>query len=68
MARLLSRLPLLFLFLQWLPAFAAEEAPVEKASPVVVITFLVLLVGACAGYGVYLAMANKGEPEEDDKP
>ena len=66
MARLLSRIPLLFVLLQWLPVLAAEEAPTEKASPLVVITFLVLLVGACAGYGVYLMMSNKGKPEKDD--
>lgn len=65
MSRLLSRLPLLFLFLQWLPAYAVEEAPIEKASPVVVIAFLVLLFGACAGYGVYLLMAQKGKPDKD---
>lgn len=65
MARLISRLSPLFLFLMWLPAYAAEEAPVEKASPIVVIGFLVLLVGACAGYGVYLLMAQKGKGEND---
>lgn len=66
MARLLSRFPALFLLLQWLPAFAAEEAPVEKASPIVVIGFLVLFLGACAGYGVYLLMSQKGKPEKDE--
>ena len=66
MARLLSRLPVLFLFLQWLPAYAIEEAPVEKASPLVVISFLVLLVGACVGYGIYLLMAQKGKPGKDE--
>ena len=65
MARLLSRLSPLFLLLMWLPAYAAEEAPVEKASPIVVIGFLVLLFGACAGYGVYLLMANKGKDGKD---
>ena len=67
MTRLLSRLSLLFLLLlQWLPACAIEEAPVEKASPVVVIAFLVLLVGGIAGYGIYLALAQKRDPAQDE--
>jgi hypothetical protein len=66
-ARLLSRLsPLSLFLLQSLPAFAADEAPVEKASPVVVIGFLVLLVGACVGYGIYLVWAQKQKAQKDD--
>ena len=64
-ARLISRLSPLFLLLFWLPAYAVEEAPVEKASPIVVIGFLVLLVGACVGYGVYLLMAQKGKNDKE---
>ena len=30
------------------------EAPAEKASPIVVVVFLVLFVGGCAGYFVYM--------------
>ena len=67
MARLLSRLtPLSLFLLQWLPAFAAEEVPTEKASPMVVVAFLVVFVGACAAYGIYLAMAKKQKPGKDE--
>lgn len=65
MRSLLLRLPALFLFLQCLPAYAIEEVPVERASPIVVIGFLVLLVGACVGYGVYLRWSKKQEPGKD---
>jgi hypothetical protein len=66
MARLMSRLSPLLPLLLWLPAFAADEVPAEKASPVVVVAFLILLVGSCAAYGIYLIMANKGKPEKDE--
>ena len=67
--RYLLRLSALSLLLPSLPALAAaaQEAPTEKASPIVVVSFLVLLVGACAAYGIYLAMANKGKPEKDEE-
>jgi flagellar basal body-associated protein FliL len=40
-------------------AQAAAEAPVDKASPVTVIIFLLLFVGSCAGYFVYLWWSQK---------
>ena len=67
MARLLTRFfPLSLFLLQWLPAIAADEVPTEKASPLVVVAFLVLLVGACAGYGIYLVWSNKQKPGKEE--
>jgi len=68
MSRLSSKLLAFLLSLSWLAAYAADaaDAPVEKASPVVVIGFLVLLVGACVGYFVYAAWANKRKPGKDE--
>jgi hypothetical protein len=45
-----------------LAAFAADkaEAPVEKADPIVIVGFLVLFFGGCAGYlGWLLYTKNK---------
>ena len=50
----LSLLPLI--------AFAQEkaaDAPAEAASPVVVIAFLALFVGACLAYVIYAVIATK---------
>ena len=49
-------LAVLFSFLFTLSAFAqasAAEPPVEKASPVTVLVFVVLFVGGCLGYLLY---------------
>ena len=53
MARLLSAL---LLFLSFACAYAqssAPEAPVEHASPLTVVIFLVMFIGACVAYVAY---------------
>jgi CHASE2 domain-containing sensor protein len=51
MFKTLSRfLPLLIAF----SAYAQTEAPTEKASPLIVVIFLVLFVGSCVGYFAYM--------------
>jgi hypothetical protein len=65
-ARFLSTL---LLFIYSVAAFAADkaDAPVEKADPMVVVGFLVLFFGSCAGYVAYLLYTKrkeaKGSPE-----
>ena len=64
MNRLLS---ILFFLLASSSAFAqaAAEAPVEKANPLVVVAFLVLFVGGCAGYFIYLIWSKNKESAKD---
>jgi hypothetical protein len=55
---------LLSLVLSLLPLFAfaqakAAEAPAETASPLVVIGFIALFVGACIAYVIYAVLINK---------
>jgi flagellar basal body-associated protein FliL len=42
-------------------AAAADEAPAEQASPITVILFLVLFVGACVAYVGYAWWNRKKE-------
>ena len=68
MSRLLSRLSALVLLFPCLAAYAAAaaDAPAEQASPMVVIGFLVLLVGACVGYGLYLVRSHKDKSPKSE--
>jgi hypothetical protein len=54
---------LLSLVLSLLPLFAfaqaAADAPVETASPLVVIAFVALFLGACIAYVIYAVLINK---------
>ena len=62
MPRLLSKLSALPVMLAGLPALALEgkaDAPVEKADPMVVVAFLVLFLGGCLGYVVYLYWSRR---------
>ena len=62
MARVLC-LPLLLLALD---TFAqAPEPPVEKASPVTVVIFLVVFVGCCAAYLGYAWWSGRKKRGED---
>ena len=63
MNRLLS---ILLFLLASFPAFAqqAAEAPVEKANPLVVVAFLVLFIGGCAGYFIYLMWSKSKEAKD----
>jgi hypothetical protein len=63
MNRLLS-IPLFLLACLSTFAQAAAEAPVEKANPLVVVGFLVLFVGGCAGYFIYLMWAKNKEAKD----
>lgn len=68
MIRLLARLSALIPLFPALCAYAVEaakDAPAEQASPAVVIGFLVLLVGGCVAYFVYLMKSKKDEKAED---
>jgi hypothetical protein len=49
-----------------LAAFAAEkaDAPVEKADPIVIVAFLVLFFGGCAGYVGWL-LYSKSKAAKD---
>jgi hypothetical protein len=63
MKRLLSY-PLLLPLL----AFAqdkAAEAPVEKASPAVVIAFVAIFIGACIAYLVYAVISTKKDKAKE---
>ena len=63
MNRLLS-IPLLLLASFCAFAQSAAEAPVEKANPLVVVGFLVIFVGGCAGYFVYLIWSKNKEAKD----
>jgi hypothetical protein len=54
-------LPVLFLAAPFLAraADASQEAPAEQASPVTVILFLVLFIGACVAYVGYAWWTRK---------
>ena len=65
MARILSALPLFLYSVAAVAADAAKEAPVEKADPLVIVGFLVLFVGGCAGYVAYL-WYTKGKEAKGD--
>lgn len=56
-------LPVLFFAAPFLAraAAAADEAPAEQASPITVILFLVLFVGACVAYVGYAWWTRKKE-------
>lgn len=46
-------------------AYAAEaEKPAEKADPLIVVVFLVLFVGGCAGYFVWMWWEQKKSREQ----
>jgi hypothetical protein len=45
---------------------AAEEAPSPQASPVAVIIFLVLFIGACVAYFVYIWVRRKKDTTPPD--
>lgn len=67
MSRILSAL---FLFLASFAAFAqraADEAPVEKASPVTVLIFLALFLGGCLAYVVYVWVRRKKDTNPVEK-
>ena len=62
------KLPFRFLpFFVALSAFAQAEAPTEKASPVTVVIFLVLFVGSCAGYFLYVWWNQRKSRGEGEK-
>ena len=63
MNRLLSILLPLFASFS---AFAqkAADAPVEKANPLVVVAFLVLFIGGCAGYFIFLMWSKNKEAKD----
>ena len=68
MSRLVSKLFTLFLPLAGLTAYAidaANDAPAETANPLVVIGFLVLFVGSCAGYVGYLLWSGRRKAGKD---
>ena len=55
-----------FLLLASLASFAQtaqSEAPVEKASPAVVIAFVVLFLGSCAAFGIYAVWRAKKDKQ-----
>ena len=65
MAKVLSAL---FPFLMVWSAFAqtsGAEPPAEKASGITVVIFLLLFVGSCVGYFVYLWWTKK-RPQKDE--
>ena len=67
MSRLIARLSPVAALLPLL-AFAqeaAKDAPAEKADPVVVIGFLILLLASCGGYAAYLWKGKKGEQKHE---
>jgi hypothetical protein len=66
MSRFLSGI---FLLLAILPAFAQgkPEAPAEKADPLVVLLFLVLLIGSGLAYAGYLWWQHRKHPPEKDR-
>ncbi len=41
------------------------EAPAEKASPIVVVVFLVLFVGGCAGYFLWMWWEQKKRRQQE---
>jgi len=67
MSRSFSRLlPILAAWLTYAAAAAPADAPAEQASPIAVIVFLVLFVGGCVAFGVYLWWSSrKGEAKPD---
>ena len=67
MSRLIARLSPLASLLPLLAhaAEAAKDAPADKADPIVVIGFLVLLLGSCAAYAAYLWKSKKGEQKPE---
>ena len=46
-------------------AYADAEVPAEKASPIVVVVFLVLFVGGCAGYFVWMWWEQKKSRQQE---
>lgn len=55
-------LPMLFLAAPFLARAAdAADAPAEQASPITVILFLVLFIGACVAYVAYAWWTRKKE-------
>ena len=66
MSRLLSAA---FCLLASLSALAqeAKEVPTEKASPLVVVLFLVIFVGSGVAYAGYLWWQNKRDKTQVDK-
>jgi len=60
MSRSFSRLlPILAAWSTYAAAATPADAPAEQASPVTVIVFLVLFLGACVAFGVYLWWNNR---------
>lgn len=60
--------------LRFLPLLAAissmaqavtTEAPTEKASPLMVVAFLLVFVGGCAAYFIYLWLNHRKHPKGD---
>jgi hypothetical protein len=68
MLRLISRLSPALASVTAYAQSTAAEAPVEKASGVTVVLFLVLFVGMCVGYGVWAWRNHKKEKEALAKP
>jgi hypothetical protein len=52
-------LPALLLALSILPAFAETDPPVERASGLTVLVFVVLFIGGIAGYFAYVWWSAK---------
>jgi len=57
-----SLLPVLAAWSLFAAAATPADAPAEQASPVAVIVFLVLFIGGCVAFGVYLWW-NSRKPE-----
>ncbi len=53
-------------FLVSASAFAQAEPPTEKASPLTVVIFLVLFVGSCVGYFVYVWWKQRKSREQGE--
>lgn len=49
-------------------AVTPADAPAERASPVAVIVFLVLFVGGCVAFGVYLWWNSRKEKPGAETP
>ena len=60
-------LPALVLVLSILPAFAETDPPVERASGVTVLVFVVLFIGGIVGYFAYVWWSTKKDKAAADQ-
>jgi len=70
MRRILAALFALFFTLSAFAQASGAEPPVEKASPLTVLVFVVLFVGGCLGYLLYTwwAQGKRAKAADEETP